>query len=207
MQTIERKTKENTKREGQKANKTDILLEHGEFACLAADEHRQLAHHDAEEVAGLRRRQNVIARREAVAAHNHRLVGPHLPQACDVLALVAVVFHIDDIAEETSERSQHTHLRVRIGDHFQRQQRVGLHVARRPHHQVRLGVLVRKRDRREHIGAQINAQNQNGADGQRHAEQKEGEERRALGYVRAERVGDALLQVVIDQPTCARNLH
>ena len=43
-----------------------------------------------------------------------------------------------------------------------------LRVARLPLHDVALGALVRKRDRRHHVSAQVDAQNGDGSQRQRH---------------------------------------
>ena len=53
--------------------------------------------------------------------------------------------------------------RVPIIDEF-----VAFRVARPPLHDVALGALVRERDRRHHVSAQVDAQNGDGSQRQRH---------------------------------------
>jgi len=77
-----------------------------------------------------------------------------------------------------------------------------LGVARQSLHDVGLGVLVGQRDGGHHVGAEVDAEDRDGAERQRDAGCDEDEERRDLGDVRRQRVCDRLLQVVEYQPTC-----
>ena len=75
-------------------------------------------------------------------------------------------------------------------------------VARQALHDVGLGRLVGERDGGHHVGAEVDAEDRDGAERQRNVGQDEDEERRDLGDVRRQSVRDRLLEVVEDQPTC-----
>ena len=74
-------------------------------------------------------------------------------------------------------------------------------VARQSFHDVALGSLVGQRDGRHHVGAEVDTENRDGAERQRHVGDDEEQERRDLRDVARQRVRDRLLQVIEDQPT------
>jgi hypothetical protein len=65
----------------------------------------------------------------------------------------------------------------------------------------RLGLLVGERDRRQHVGADVDAQHEKRRQRQRQAKGDEGQERHQLGDVRADGVRDALLEIVANYQT------
>ncbi len=67
-------------------------------------------------------------------------------------------------------------------------------------HNVRLGLLVGKGDGGDHVGAQVDAEDGDGAQGQRDVGEDEEQERGDLGNVGRERVGDGLFEIVKDEP-------
>ena len=74
-------------------------------------------------------------------------------------------------------------------------------VAWQSFHDVALGLLVGERDGRHHVGAEVDTEDRDGAERQRHVGDDEQQERRDLRDVARQRVRDRLLQVVEDQAT------
>ena len=79
-------------------------------------------------------------------------------------------------------------------------------VTRHSLHDVALGLLVSERDGRHKVGAEVDAQNGDGAQRQRHIGKDEHEERRNLWDVARESVRYRLLEVVEDQTTCTQHV-
>lgn len=74
-------------------------------------------------------------------------------------------------------------------------------VARYAFHDVALGLLVRQRDGRHHVRAEVDAQDGNCAERQRNVGNDEHEEWRDLRNVARQRVSDRFLEIVEDQTT------
>ena len=72
-------------------------------------------------------------------------------------------------------------------------------VTRHAFHDVALRLFVGERDGGHHVGAEIDAEDRDGAERQRNVGDDEEKERRDLRDVAGERVGDRLLQVVEDE--------
>lgn len=72
-------------------------------------------------------------------------------------------------------------------------------VPRGPIHDIRLPLLIRQTNRRDHIRSQVNAENADSPQGERDPCQDEQKERGQLGDVIGERVEHTLLQVIEDQ--------
>ena len=68
-------------------------------------------------------------------------------------------------------------------------------------HDVALGSLVRQRDRRDHVSAEVDTEDGDGAERQWNVSDDEEQERRDLRDVASQRVRDRLLEIVKDQPT------
>ena len=76
-------------------------------------------------------------------------------------------------------------------------------IARHALHDVALGLLVRQRDGRHHVGAEVDAEDGDSAERQRNVGNDEQQERRDFRYVAGQRVGNGLFEVVENQATFA----
>jgi len=93
--------------------------------------------------------------------------------------------------------SKPPHPRAPVVDEF-----VVQRVSRQPFHDVAFCRLVRERDGRHHVGAEVDAEDCDGAERKWNVGDDEQKERRNLRYVARQRVCDRLLQVVEYQATC-----
>jgi len=76
-------------------------------------------------------------------------------------------------------------------------------VARHTLHNVAFGLFVRQRDSGNHVGAEVDAEDRDGAERQWNVGDDEEQERRDFRNVAGQCVGDRLLEVVENQTTFA----
>ena len=93
--------------------------------------------------------------------------------------------------------SKPPHPRAPVVDEF-----VVQRVSRQPFHDVAFCRLVRERDGRHHVGAEVDAEDCDGAERKWNVGDDEQKKRRNFRYVARQRVCDRLLQVVEYQATC-----
>lgn len=101
-----------------------------------------------------------------------------------------VEVHDHEVGEERGAHLDHADHEVRESDHHARDQAVLLWMPGRHAHDVALLLLERHRDRRDHVGAQVDGEDLDRLQRQRDAEDHGHQERRDFGDVRREGVGD-----------------
>uniref|UniRef100_A0A480H9S2 Sodium/potassium-transporting ATPase subunit alpha-1 n=1 Tax=Sus scrofa TaxID=9823 RepID=A0A480H9S2_PIG len=189
------------------------LLEDGIPPGLADDQVGPLHHHDAD-------------KEGRVAGELHDLplfVGPLLPVA--VLHVVdpavipvhpeaqqvnreeAVLSQDHKVSEEAAQGLDHTYLSVGHADESLIDEFVCLGVSGLPLHDVALRLLIRQGDGRNHVCAQVDAEDGDGAQGQWNVRNNKYQEGGDLWNVTGEGVGNGFLQVIKDQTTFLYSRH
>jgi len=149
------------------------LLEEGEATGLADDDVGPLHDDDGDEEGCVARVLKLLALgvRPFLAVGILEVVDPaRVPLHTDAQQAVVpepVLAHDDKVREEARRRLDHTNLTVRHGDQSLVDKLVLGGVARLALHDVVLGLLVGEGDGGNHVGAQIDAQDGDGAEGQR----------------------------------------
>ena len=115
-------------------------------------------------------------------------------------ANTVVVEHVE-VGEESGGGLGDSDLEVSEGDEFGVDEMVTLRVPGVPLHDIELGVLISERDSGDHVGSEINAENEDGREGKGQLAHNEEQEGGDLGDVGGESVGNGFLQVIEDEST------
>jgi hypothetical protein len=106
-----------------------------------------------------------------------------------------------EVGEESSGSLDNTNLQVSEGNKLGIHEMVSLGVTGVSLHDIKLRVLIGERDGGYHISSEINAENEDGREGEGDLEDNEEDEGRDLRDVGGESVGDRFLQVIEDETT------
>mmetsp|Transcript_25607 Transcript_25607/g.48478 ORF Transcript_25607/g.48478 Transcript_25607/m.48478 type:complete len:309 (+) Transcript_25607:593-1519(+) len=120
---------------------------------------------------------------------------------------IAKVIENNHVREESSECLHNAYLKVGKRNQTRVHQTIGCRVTGSTIHNVRFLLLIRERDCRDHVCAEVNAQDQHCRQGQWNTECNEHQERADFRNVGSKRVADGLLQVVEDQASLLNSIH
>eukprot|EP00754_Rhynchopus_humris_P027154 Rhum_TRINITY_DN15065_c9_g4::Rhum_TRINITY_DN15065_c9_g4_i2::g.137287::m.137287 len=185
------------------------LVEQRQTTRLADQDVRPLHNHDRAEEGSLRRAERLDVLRDGEATERrsgHGEVSGKLAVVRQLRRGVTLRVHDGEVREESGKRLHDTDLEVRERDQTEGH-KVVVGRTRLPLHDVLLRVLVGERDGGDHVGTQVDAQNQHRRQGQGQTGHDERHERRDLRDVRRQRVRDRLLQVVEDQTALLHTTH